>query len=179
MPATARRYLIARAALRDILSRYLGVLPGSLVFAYGPYGKPGLVAPPAPLEFNLSHSGDLALLAVAADQPLGVDLEQIRPKRNLLAIAKRMFSPQEYRQLRQLQHERRLQAFFGAWTAMEAQAKARGCGIFANVADQAAPACELRHLAPAPAYLAAVAAQHLPPHPEAWRYLEPGWENPA
>lgn len=174
-----RRFLIARAGMRGIIARYLGVAPESLIFTYGPQGKPGLGTPPSALEFNLSHSGDLAMLAVTIDQPVGVDLEQIRPKENLLAIARRMLPAEQYRELQALQGDCLVQAFFRFWTAIEAQAKAAGKSVFQSPREQAFAAWDLRHLVPAPGYLAAVAARRLPTDAGSWQHLDPGWDDPA
>lgn len=179
LPDVRRRFLIARAGLRGILARYLDLHPQGLVFAYGPQGKPALPPPYAALEFNLSHCGDLALLGVAADQALGVDLEQLRPKQNLLSIARRAFPAEQYLELRGLQGDDLLQGFYRCWTAIEARTKAEGQGIFKTLREHTPPPCEVSHLIPAPGFLAAVAAQCLPTHPASWHYLDPGWNDPA
>ena len=91
------RYVIGRGTLRTILGAYLGVPPGSLRFGYGPSGKPFVAEPAdaARLQFNLSHAGALALVAVAHGRAVGVDLEQVRalPDRDL--ISTRFFSALE------------------------------------------------------------------------------------
>jgi len=116
---------------------------------------------------------------VAVGEPLGIDLERIRPKENLLAIARRMFPGEQYRQLQGLQGETLLQAFFRCWTAIEAQTKAGGQSVFQDLREQAPTAWEVKHLVPAPGYLAAVAAKRLPTHPGSWQYLDTGWDDPA
>jgi 4'-phosphopantetheinyl transferase len=70
-----RRYIAARARLRIILARYVGQAPAALQFHYGPHGKPALDG----ISFNLSHSADLALLAVSRGTVVGVDIERVRP----------------------------------------------------------------------------------------------------
>jgi 4'-phosphopantetheinyl transferase len=75
-----RRYIVARGALRLILARYLAISPARVAFHYGLHGKPSLVSPSpgGALEFNLSHTDDIALYAVTRGIPLGVDVEGIR-----------------------------------------------------------------------------------------------------
>jgi 4'-phosphopantetheinyl transferase len=117
--------VVARAALRSILSGYLDQPPGCLAIAYGPHGKPFVVGGP---EFNLAHSHELALCAVAA-RPVGVDLEWRRPIEGLAAVAASAFSPKEREALAALPTAQRLDAFFRCWTRKEAYVKARGDGL--------------------------------------------------
>ncbi|MBB5870011.1 4'-phosphopantetheinyl transferase [Allocatelliglobosispora scoriae] len=86
-----RRHVVSHAAVRAILGGYLDREPSSLRFGYGRWGKPRL----AGLEFNLSHTGDLALLAVSAQRPVGVDVEGSRPDFPAVAFADRYFPPAE------------------------------------------------------------------------------------
>lgn len=88
-----RRFTIARATLRLILGRYLQRDASQLSFQYSSHGKPGIESSQG-LEFNLSHSGELALLAVGCQFPLGVDLEFFSA-RPYDGIAKNLFSQQE------------------------------------------------------------------------------------
>ena len=76
-------YTVCRGALRHILAEAVSMAPEALTFQESPYGKPALVHPPLP--FNVSHSGDMALIAVCADGPVGVDIERERPSRTLRA----------------------------------------------------------------------------------------------
>ncbi|HEY9846329.1 MAG TPA: 4'-phosphopantetheinyl transferase superfamily protein [Candidatus Caenarcaniphilales bacterium] len=124
-------FVAARGVLRLILSRYLKQGPESLYFCYGSHGKPALSfeCNPDGLCFNLSHSGGLALYAVAMNQELGVDLEQVHTNLAYEAIAQRFFSPQESATLLALPPHDRVQAFFNGWTRKEAYVKAEGHGI--------------------------------------------------
>ena len=125
------RYIIAHGALRDILGRYLSLAPADVRLCVAPSGKPAL-APAAPgqhLEFNLSHSHELALIAVGSGRQLGVDVERIRPEAPGEAIVERFFAPAEAAVLRTLPSEARLAAFFAGWTRKEAYSKARGDGL--------------------------------------------------
>lgn len=124
-------FIVARGKLRAILAAYLDCLPHEVRFGYGPHGKPFLLQPDTPLDlqFNLSHSGDLALCAVTLDRPVGVDLEWIRPNVDVLGIARSTFSTSERDRLEGLLSEQRLHGFYACWTRKEAYIKARGEGL--------------------------------------------------
>lgn len=129
-----RRYTVAHGALRQILAAYLDQPAESIAFSTGPHGKPSLVESGTPthrLEFNLSHSGDLALVAVAWDRPVGVDLEEWERDMNHLEIAERFFSPAERDTLRTLaaSTDDLVRGFFAAWSRKEAYLKASGHGV--------------------------------------------------
>lgn len=125
-----RNYIISHAALRQILGYSLQVAPNQLRFEAGPHGKPALAGPVAGrLEFNLTHSGDLALLAVTAGGDVGIDIETVRPMPDALRIAKRFFSPAESDALKELPAAEHAPAFLSLWTRKEALAKGTGLGI--------------------------------------------------
>lgn len=125
------RFVAAHGALRAILGRCLGVEPGCLRFSYGRFGKPALGGPLGAnsVEFNLSHSGDLALVAASFGRRLGIDLERIDASRSGQEIAERFFSTREIAALRALPRERQTDAFVACWTRKEAYLKARGDGL--------------------------------------------------
>ena len=123
-----RRYAITHGALRVILSCYLGVDPSSLQFAFGPRGKPSLLDDGP--QFNLSHSAQMAMVAVAS-APIGIDCEKLRHLERLLDIAKRQFSAAEYAALKEVPEADRLLAFYRCWTRKEAYVKALGLGLAA------------------------------------------------
>jgi 4'-phosphopantetheinyl transferase len=123
-----RSYTVARGALRVLLGRYLGADPAGIGFLYGSKGKPRL-PPPAPVEFNVSHSGTLAVYAFTRDGELGVDVEQIRPLADMQGIAARFFCAEESVELMALASAVRTQAFFLCWTRKEAYLKAMGDGL--------------------------------------------------
>jgi 4'-phosphopantetheinyl transferase len=125
-----RRFIAARAQLRMILARYVGVDPHALVFTYGSRGKPSLAQPlEPPIRFNLSHSGELALVGITLDRDIGVDLEEVRSFDDIDRLAERFFSPGENAHLRALPDAARLEAFFCCWTLKEAYVKATGDGL--------------------------------------------------
>ena len=131
------RYVVARGGLRAVLGRYLGVPPGRLRFDYSPYGKPSLAAEfgGGELDFNVSHSHSLALLAFARGRALGVDVEHLRAGAADDRLAERFFSANEVAALRALPAARQTRAFFDCWTRKEAYVKARGEGLSFPLAD--------------------------------------------
>ena len=91
------RFILGRGLLRLILGRYLGRSPQSLRFEYSAHGKPFVegTSSDGSLQFNLSHSAGVALIAVAAGRRVGVDVERIRPERATTEIAERFFAPED------------------------------------------------------------------------------------
>ena len=122
-------YTIARGTLRTLLGRYLAHPPAQLAFGYRDKGKPYLLAPAGDLRFNLSHSGQLALLAFGRDRELGVDIEKRRPLSDLVSLARTSFSPNEYAAFLRLPASDQQHAFFACWSRKEAFIKATGEGV--------------------------------------------------
>jgi 4'-phosphopantetheinyl transferase len=127
-PGLKERFVCAHGALRRILARYAGLAPAAIRYRLGPKGKPHLECGPR-LEFNLSHSGGLALAAVACSREVGVDVECVRPIPELLDIARRMFPRSDAEALVALAPPEREAAFFRCWTRLEARLKATGGGL--------------------------------------------------
>lgn len=125
-----RAFTLTRSSLRILLGHYLNASPGGIVFEYGSQGKP-CVGAPSRVKFNVSHSGELALLAFTLDCELGVDIEQIRPMPDMPEIADRYFCAEEAAELMALPADRRESAFFLCWTRKEAYIKAVGDGLSA------------------------------------------------
>jgi len=123
-----RHFIVARGFLRSVIARYLATQPESLRFVYGAYGKPALESEPS-LRFNLSHSHDVALLAVTIDADVGVDVEHVRADFASEDIARRFFSRAEVETFNALAKEERVAAFFRCWTRKEAYIKAIGKGL--------------------------------------------------
>ncbi len=123
----ADAYVIGRGILRDILGAYLRLKPEEVAFDYNQHGKPALVC--GKLNFNLSHSGQLALYAISAERNVGVDVEMIRPLDDLDGVSTGNFSILENRVLQSVPKIERLQAFFNCWTRKEAFIKAIGDGL--------------------------------------------------
>lgn len=124
-----RHFAVAHGALRQILGRYTGAAPRELEFSHGSKGKPELKSPVDTIRFNLSHSGNRALLAVTREAALGVDVEFIKPDFGGQEIAERFFSRHEVSTLLALPIEERAHAFFSCWTRKEAYIKAVGEGL--------------------------------------------------
>jgi len=123
-----RHFIVARGFLRSVVARYLETQPEALRFSYGAYGKPALASEHV-LRFNLSHSHEVALLAVALDAELGVDVEHIRADFASEEIARRFFSRAEVEVFNALPQEEQVAAFFRCWTRKEAYIKAIGKGL--------------------------------------------------
>lgn len=123
------RWVAARWALRKVLSRYLDEPAADITLDLGENEKPQLADRSSGLRFNLSHSGDLALVAVASGREVGVDLEKIEPARDLLALAERALAPEAVAEIRAAQPPDRPLAFYRAWTRHEARLKCLGIGL--------------------------------------------------
>jgi len=124
-----RGYLLGHAAVRSIVARYLGTTPGELVFRYGPRGKPELAS--GVMQFNMSRSHDLAVIAIGRSGAIGVDIERVRD--GVDDDVTRCFAARAHALLRGTPKAARQEAFFRAWTRMEACAKARGAGLEENL----------------------------------------------
>jgi 4'-phosphopantetheinyl transferase len=135
-----RRFVVARGVLRDLLGRYLEIPPAAVRFIYNRFGKPALSPELGRLKFNLSHSADLALIAMAADAEIGVDLEWIQEDPDWVDIAGSS------------------RAFFSGWTRREAYVKARGEGL-AQAGAVSARGWSLYRLHPAPGYIGALVVE--------------------
>ncbi len=121
------RFVIGRAVLRLLLSRYLQTQPAALQFTYGPHGKPLLAD--TSWHFNLTHSEDLALLALTRSGSIGVDVEYTQLMPDADQLVARFFSDRERLAFQQLPAAQQAVAFFNLWTRKEAWLKATGDGI--------------------------------------------------
>ncbi|MGO9863367.1 MAG: 4'-phosphopantetheinyl transferase family protein [Terriglobales bacterium] len=126
-----------RSALRVLLSRYLAIPATEIRFEYLASGKPQLAAAqnPRALQFNVSHSAGIALIAICANRRLGVDIEKIRDDVDTTSLAERFFSLRERAGLQALPAHLRLPGFFACWTRKEAFLKATGEGLSFPLAD--------------------------------------------
>ena len=165
-PEDGERFLIAHGTLRLVLADYLRCDPLALRFGTHANGKPFVEE--ADVEFNLSHSGALAVIAVARGRRVGVDVEEVRSMPDLDRVAARVCTPGEIAMLAGLPHRQREHAFLAMWTRKEALAKATGegiAGVFRDARDArdapAGPDVEwtLVDLTDLPGYVACVAAE--------------------
>lgn len=187
-------FIVARGALRDILSRYLNRKPDQLRFCYNAYGKPALAgeSDEDTLCFNVSHSHGLALYAVTRSREIGIDLERIRSDFADEQIPERFFSLREVAVLRALPPHLQTGAFFTCWTRKEAFIKAKGKGLSipldqfdvslgprepaallrAEWNSQEASRWSLRELNPGPDYAAALAVEGHDWQLKCWQWLK-------
>jgi 4'-phosphopantetheinyl transferase len=117
----------AARALREVLAAYLESSPEAIRIVAGAHGKPELANDA--LRFNLSHSGELALVAVARDRNVGVDVERIDARRDVLALAERALGADGAAAVRAAPPADRVAVFHRGWTRREAVAKCAGTGL--------------------------------------------------
>jgi 4'-phosphopantetheinyl transferase len=124
-------FIASRGILREIIGRYLEIVPNQVKFGYELRGKPFLVTESGDcqLNFNVSHSQDLALYAIASGNQVGIDLEMIRPIADVEQLAQRFFSTQETNAIASLVSPQQDKMFFRYWTCKEAYLKATGDGL--------------------------------------------------
>jgi 4'-phosphopantetheinyl transferase len=130
-----RQFTVSHAALRMILGAYLQCPPECVGLSVAAGGKPVLASPTATpcLHFNLSHSDQLALIAVALDKAVGVDVERIRTLDDMAGLVARYFSPGERIAWQAAPESDRQSAFFRCWTRKEAYLKAQGIGLYGTL----------------------------------------------
>jgi 4'-phosphopantetheinyl transferase len=127
-----RRYLVTRALVRTVLSKYAPLDPKRWVFATNDYGRPEIANPEVRdggLSFNLSHTHSLIVLGIARGRALGVDVENVVAREAAIAIADHYFAPPEVTALHAMPRQRQQYRFFEYWTFKESYIKARGMGL--------------------------------------------------
>lgn len=189
-----RRFIVARALLRLILGRYLGMSPERLRFRCGPYGKPSLAIEQGKwgVEFSVSHSSGMVVYAVGRGRRIGIDLEQVRDMPDLGRLVERYFATSEQAEFQALSPQQRLEGFYRCWTRKEAFVKAEGRGLaFAldqfevsltpgeparllkvNGNPQEASLWRLFDLQPAEGFVGAAAAEGHNLHITGWQWIE-------
>jgi len=126
--AATSQKIISRGILRLLLSNYIGLDPKELIFKNGPFGKPCLGNPVnSEICFNLAHSGDMLLIAIAKEKHVGIDVEKIEEKMDFKRISTMVFSCEE--QLKLSSSMDPIDDFYSIWTAKEAILKAAGRGF--------------------------------------------------
>ena len=153
----AEQFIAARGAVRMILARYLCEDPENLVFRVGNHGKPFVFHPFMDIRFNVSHSRDLAIIAVSRGREVGVDVEWIQHDMTFEPIAEHYFEPHENWDLRTAPKSERVSRFFDLWTQKEARLKAEGVGLVASPARESS--WSVRRLSPAAGYAGAIACE--------------------
>jgi 4'-phosphopantetheinyl transferase len=130
--ADRRRYLVTRALVRIVLSRYLCIDPREWIFSTNAHGRPEVVNPQARdagMSFNISHTRGLIVLGVTGRRALGVDVENLRAREVSIDIAAHYFAPPEVAALTAVAPPQQQDRFFEYWTLKEAYIKARGMGL--------------------------------------------------
>jgi 4'-phosphopantetheinyl transferase len=173
-----QRFITAHGALRDILGRYLRARPEQVTYSYNAFGKPELGPEFAGrLRFSLSHAGGVALIAVAADVNIGVDVECLRMRSDYAEVARRFLSAAEVDELSALPGPLYAEAFLRFWTRMEAYVKARGEGLAEDldgIAGDIIPTDRwtFHTLHPVPGYIGALAIEG-----GGWRFRQRRWRR--
>ena len=120
-------YIAGRGILRSLVGGYLDIKPAQIEFVYGQYGKPALRD--QTLEFNLSHSMDMALYIFSLGHKVGIDIEFTHPMPEMDKFAAEHFTPGENKLIHSLPEAQKLDTFFKIWTCKEAFLKANGFGL--------------------------------------------------
>jgi 4'-phosphopantetheinyl transferase len=128
-PQHGMRFAASRAALRFLLGRYLDREPDGLKIGYTSFGKPILIGDTASIAFNVSHSGGVALIAIAKSAAVGVDIEEVNKKFSVTELAKEVFSKRELARFSALPGPAQQVFFFDTWAMKEAFLKAEGSGL--------------------------------------------------
>jgi 4'-phosphopantetheinyl transferase len=154
-----RRFVVAHGVLRELLGRYLNIDPAEIRFVRNAFGKPELHPEfGGRLKFNLAHSADLALIAIALDTDIGVDVECIegREESDYADVARSFFPSTEADALSRVPSHRYVEAFLSCWTMKEAYVKARGTGLTGAPIEVDGP-WSVFTLHPSPGYVGALA----------------------
>lgn len=128
-PDDQQCYLVTRALVRTVLSKYLAVAPADWRFTKNEYGRPEIASHECDLCFNISHTRGLIAFAIAQRRAVGIDTENMRARPVPFEIAHRFLAPAELAELETLPPERRQDRFFEYWTFKESYIKARGMGL--------------------------------------------------
>lgn len=160
-----RRFIVARARLRELLAARLGVRPEAVELVYGKNGKPGLAQRYADSgwRFNVSHCDDVAVYAFSRSSDVGIDVEAIRAVSEADAIAARFFSRREHEAYSALSPRDKPLGFLNCWTRKEAVVKALGDGLSMPLDEldvSRAPGWSLHSFSPLPGFIAALACHH-------------------
>jgi 4'-phosphopantetheinyl transferase len=159
-PELRDRYIVGRATLRILLGARLGRAPADVEIGRGARGRPYAVDSGA-LDFNVSHTGAVALFAFTAGRRIGVDIEHDERQLNVDGIVRKFMAPDEQTALAELVPEARRRALLRLWTCKEAMSKATGDALSAPFRRISIAADDALRLSAGP-----------PPYtPGAWRLL--------
>ena len=131
------RFILARGFLRLLLGKFLARSGAQIELAYTPHGKPYINNEyySGDLQFNISHAGDLLMIAIQKGHTVGIDVEFMRPSTDVLSLAKNYFSPLEFQTMQKLSTHGQIELFFQLWTRKEAVLKNSGKGLSYSLAD--------------------------------------------
>jgi len=126
-----QQFVITRGVLRKFLSNCLNTMPEEINIFYGEHNKPYLKQQcnNQTIEFNISHSGNYALIALTLENKVGIDIEKVNYEIDYQSLSKRFFSEKEKEELLILDRDKQLDAFYRAWVRKESFIKATGKGI--------------------------------------------------
>jgi 4'-phosphopantetheinyl transferase len=175
-PAARAQRLVARAGLRLLLGRYLRIGPREVELVDGARGRPELDGPRG-LSFNLSHTADLAVFAIARRVAVGVDIEALDRRAPTRGLIERTLNTRERERVMRAGADRRTAAFLEYWTVKEAYVKALGVGLALDLRQVGVERCadrprldlpggpgewRVRRLRPRPGIVGAVVADGAP-----------------
>ncbi len=132
-----KAFIASHGFMHCVLSSYISTAAEEIEFSYGEFGKPALLQSQNPhnIQFNLSHSNNIAMLAVCKHHSVGIDVEYAQRKTDWAGISKRFFTPGEQTLLFNLKDEAQKPAFFQIWTRKEAHMKVTAKGLSLSPTD--------------------------------------------
>jgi 4'-phosphopantetheinyl transferase len=137
--ALRRRWIAGRATLRNLLAVTLGISPVDVTIRRGRRGRPELADPGSGVDFNVSHTHGIALIAIARHLPagtrIGVDVERADREVGVDRLAQKFLTARERASLAELTLTEAKRRFLGYWTCKEAMSKATGDGLIAPFRD--------------------------------------------
>jgi 4'-phosphopantetheinyl transferase len=159
------RFISCRGILRELLGNYLGLRPTSLSFTYAQNGKPQIDG--NRLHFNLSHTRGVFLIAVALDQPVGIDVERIDRALDFRQVARRFLPAEDSAAVNSSRAELMARTFYECWTRHEARLKLEGLPIGSPIAGPAT----VNRLEMGPVFAAALACRKAPAAIRQWQFF--------
>ncbi len=126
-----KHFIASHGFLHAVLANYLDTEAATIEFDYGDNGKPSIISEQntRDIKFNLSHSGNLAILAVSNSFDVGIDIECIERKTDWRGISQRFFTHREQAEITRLTEDQQKAAFYQVWTRKEARMKVTGDGL--------------------------------------------------